>query len=154
MRVDNTRTSGPARTRRGLALLIATGAGLGSLLLGTIPAHANDTTKYVSADGQTVTFATSDSSRGVSGSVTFVVTADGNWSITGSGHNSHLLVRTFHWTCDLSWDAATVSHATGDKSVPGKKTRTISSAAYDPDVQADFADIADHGTADCDIVIG
>jgi len=154
MRLDNTRTSGPIWSRRGLALLIASGAGLGSLLLGTVPAHANDTTKQVAADGQSVTFATSDSSRDVNGSVTFVVKADGNWSITGSGHNSNLLVRTFHWTCDLSWDAANVSHSTGKKAVPGKKTRTISSAAYDPDIQADFADIADHGTADCDIVIG
>ncbi|WP_329531979.1 hypothetical protein OG568_15425 [Streptomyces sp. NBC_01450] len=154
MRLDNTRTSGTIRTRRGLALLIASGAGLGALLLGTVPAQANDTTRVVSADGQSVTFAASDSSRGVSGSVSFVVNADGNWSITGTGHNSHLLVRTFHWTCDLTWDAATVTHATGDKAVPGKKTRTISSAAYDPNIQADFADIADHGRADCDIVIG
>ncbi|MEV1067051.1 hypothetical protein [Streptomyces sp. NPDC050263] len=154
MRLDNTRMSGRIRTRRGLALLIASGAGLGSLLLGTVPAQANDTTKQVSADGQTVTFATSDSSRDVSGNVTFVVNADGNWSITGTGHNSNLLVRTFHWTCDLTWDAAEVSHSTGKKAVPGKKTRTISSAAYDPNVQADFADIADHGRADCDIVIG
>ncbi|WP_329311132.1 hypothetical protein [Streptomyces sp. NBC_01262] len=83
-----------------------------------------------------------------------MVNADGNWSITGTGHNSHLLSRTFHWTCDLSWDAATASHATGNKSAPGKVIRTISSEAYDPYVQADFADIADHGTADCDIVIG
>ncbi|MFE0631169.1 hypothetical protein ACFW3D_29955 [Streptomyces sp. NPDC058864] len=154
MRLNNTRTSGTARTRRGLALLIATGAGLGSLLLGTLPAHANDTTKIVAADGQSITFATSDSSRDVSGSVTFVVKADGNWSVTGSGHNSHLLVRTFHWTCDLTWDAARVSHSTGKKAVPGKKTRTISSAAYDPAIQADFADIAARGRADCDIVIG
>ncbi|MFR0358011.1 hypothetical protein [Streptomyces sediminimaris] len=154
MRIDNTRTSGTIRTRRGLALLIASGAGLGSLLLGAIPAQANDTTKTVSADGQSVTFATGDSSRGVSGNVTFVVNASGNWSITGSGHNSHLLVRTFHWTCDLTWDAASVSHATADKGVPGKKTRTITSAAYDPAIQADFAAIADHGRADCDIVIG
>ncbi|MEV6542510.1 hypothetical protein [Streptomyces sp. NPDC051665] len=154
MRLDNTRQTGTIRTRRGLALLIASGAALGSLLLGAIPAQANDTTKSVAANGQSVTFATSDSSRGVSGNVTFVVNADGNWSITGSGDNSHLLVRTFHWTCDLTWDAAQVTHATGDKAVPGKKTRSISSAAYDPDIQADFADIADHGRADCDIVIG
>lgn len=154
MRLDNSRTSGLMRTRRGLALLIASGAGLGSLLLGTIPAQANDTTKTVSADGRSVTFATNDSSRDVSGSVTFVVNADGNWSITGTGNNSHLLVRTFHWTCDLTWDAAAVSHSTGKKAVPGKKTRTISATAYDPNIQADFADIADHGRADCDIVIG
>ncbi|WP_327396854.1 hypothetical protein [Streptomyces phaeochromogenes] len=154
MRVDNTRMSGPIRTRRGLALLIASGAGLGSLLLGAVPAQANDTTKQVAANGQSVSFATGDSSRGVSGNVTFVVKADGNWSITGSGKNSNLLVRTFHWTCDLSWDAANVSHSTGKKAVPGKKTRTISSAAYDPNIQADFADIVDRGRADCDIVIG
>ncbi|MEU9737015.1 hypothetical protein [Streptomyces sp. NPDC048002] len=153
MRIDNTRTS-VGRTRRGLALLIATGAGLGSLLLGTVPAQANDTTKTVSADGQSITFATSDSSRGVSGSVTFDVKADGNWSIVGTGRNSHLLVRTFHWTCDLTWGPAQVSHSTGDKAVPGKKTRTISSAAYDPNIQADFAEIAASGRADCDIVIG
>lgn len=154
MRVDNTRTSGRARSRRGLALLIASGAALGSLLLGTVPAQANDTTKEVSADGQSITFAASDSSRNVSGGVTFVVNADGNWSITGTAHNSNLLVRTFHWTCDLTWDAAEVTHATAEKAVPGKTTRTISSAAYDPDVQGDFAAIADHGRADCDIVIG
>ncbi|MFJ4790062.1 hypothetical protein [Streptomyces sp. NPDC088794] len=154
MRLDNTRYAGPIRTRRGLALLIASGAALGSLLLGTVPAQANDTTKQVAADGQSVTFATSDSSRGVSGNVTFVVNADGNWSVEGTGNNSHLLVRTFHWTCDLTWDAASVTHATGKKAVPGKKTRTISSAAYDPDIQADFVDIVDHGRADCDIVIG
>ncbi|MGW3413139.1 hypothetical protein [Streptomyces sp. NPDC000888] len=154
MRLDNTRTSGLIRTRRGLALLIASGAGLGSLLLGTVPAQANDTTKAVATDGQSITFATSDSSRGVSGSVSFVVYADGNWSVAGSGSNSNLLVRTFHWTCDLSWDAASVTHATGKKAVPGKKTRSISSAAYDPDIQADFADIVARGRADCDIVIG
>lgn len=154
MRIDNTRKSGAARTRRGLALLIASGAGLGSLLLGALPAQANDTTKAVSADGQSVTFATNDSSRNVSGGVTFVVNADGNWSITGSGHNSNLLVRTFHWKCDLTWDAAAVSHSTAGKAVPGKKTRTISSTAYDPNIQGDFAAIADHGRADCDIVIG
>ncbi|MEU5196613.1 hypothetical protein [Streptomyces scabiei] len=154
MRIDNTRTSGRARTRRGLALLIATGAGLGSLLLGTLPAQANDTTKTVAADGQSITFATSDSSRGVSGGVTFVVKSDGNWSIAGSGRNSHLLVRTFHWTCDLTWDAAKVTHSTGKKAVPGRKTRSISSAAFDPAVQADFTDIAARGRADCDIVIG
>ncbi|MFJ9543811.1 hypothetical protein ACIRPX_42285 [Streptomyces sp. NPDC101225] len=154
MRFDNTRKPGLIGTRRGLALLIASGAAVGSLTLGTLPAQANDTTKIVSADGQSVTFATGDSSRGVSGDVTFVVKADGNWSITGSGHNSHLLSRTFHWTCDLNWDAASVTHATGKKGVPGKKTRTISSEAYDPNIQADFAAIADHGRADCDIVIG
>ncbi|MGQ4388721.1 hypothetical protein [Streptomyces sp. SAS_270] len=154
MRVDNTRTSGLIRTRRGLALLIASGAGLGSLLLGAIPAQANDTTKTVSADGQSVTFATNHTSRGVSGGVTLVVNSSGNWSITGSGHNSHLLVRTFHWKCDLTWDASAVSHATAKKAVPGNTTRTISSAAYDPNIQAGFADIADHGRADCDIVIG
>ncbi|MDX2528222.1 MULTISPECIES: hypothetical protein [Streptomyces] len=154
MRLDNTRTSGRIRTRRGLALLIASGTALGSLLLATTPAQANDTTKQVAVDGQSITFATSDSSRGVSGNVSFVVNAAGNWQITGTGKNSHLLVRTFHWTCDLTWDAASVSHATGKKAVPGKKTRTISSAAYDPNVQADFADIVARGRADCDIVIG
>ncbi|MFE0729792.1 hypothetical protein ACFW2X_16355 [Streptomyces antibioticus] len=154
MRITNTRMSGTTRTRRGLALLIASGAGIGSLLLGAVPAQANDTTKQVSADGRTVVFATSDSSRNVSGSVEFTVNADGNWQITGTGHNSNLLVRTIHWTCDLTWDAAKVSHSTGKKAVPGKKTRTVSSAAYDPNIQADFADIADRGRADCDIVIG
>ncbi|MEU3096679.1 hypothetical protein ABZ690_18255 [Streptomyces sp. NPDC006967] len=154
MRLDNTRTSGRDRTRRGLSLLIATGAGLGSLLLGTLPAQANDTTKTVAADGQSITFATSDSSRDVSGTVSFVVKSDGNWSIAGNAHNSNLLVRTFHWTCDLTWDAAEVTHTTGKKAVPGNTTRSISSAAYDPAVQADFADIAARGRADCDIVIG
>ncbi|MGW7426007.1 hypothetical protein ACWGJB_39275 [Streptomyces sp. NPDC054813] len=95
MRLDNARQTGPIRTRRGLALLIASGAALGSLLLATVPAQANDTTKQVSADGQQISFATSDSSRDVSGDVTFVVNSDGNWSIEGSAHNSHLLVRTF-----------------------------------------------------------
>ncbi|WP_338897062.1 hypothetical protein WBG99_16640 [Streptomyces sp. TG1A-60] len=154
MRLDNTRTSGRIRTRRGLALLIASGAGVGSLLLGAVPAQANDTTKQVAADGRSVTFATGDSSRGVRGNVTFVVKADGNWSVEGNGRNSNLLVRKFHWTCDLTWDAASVSHRTGKKAVPGKKTRSVSSAAYDPSIQADFADIAARGRADCDIVIG
>ncbi|MFE0204468.1 hypothetical protein [Streptomyces sp. NPDC058985] len=154
MRFNDTRTPGRTRTHRGAALLMAAGAGVGSLLLATVPAHANDTTKTVAADGQSITFATNDSSRGVSGNVTFVVKSDGNWSITGSGKNSHLLVRTFHWTCDLTWDAAGVNHSTGKKAVPGKKTRTKSAAAYDPAVQADFADIAARGRADCDIVIG
>ncbi len=75
MRITNTRMSGTTRTRRGLALLIASGAGIGSLLLGTVPAQANDTTKQVSADGRTVVFTTSDSSRNVSGSVEFTVNA-------------------------------------------------------------------------------
>ncbi|WP_149828918.1 hypothetical protein [Streptomyces tailanensis] len=154
MRLDNTRKSGPIRTRRGLALLIASGVGLGSLLLGTVPAQANDTTKHVAADGQSVTFATSDSSRGVRGDVTFVVNADGNWSVKGSARNSNLLVRTFHWKCDLSWDAATVTHKTKKKAVPGKKTRTMTSQAYDPNIEGGFADIVARGTADCDIVIG
>ncbi|MEU4682915.1 hypothetical protein [Streptomyces xinghaiensis] len=154
MRLNDTGTAGRTRARRGPALLVAAAAGLGSLLLGALPAHANDTTKTVAADGQSITFATSDSSRGVSGSVTFVVRSDGNWSITGNARNSHLLVRTFHWTCDLTWDAAEVTHSTGKKAVPGKKTRTKSAAAYDPAVQADFADIAARGRADCDIVIG
>ena len=154
MRRDNSRTAGRNGTRRGLAMLIATGAGLGSLLLGTLPAQANDTTKTVADDGRSITFSTGDSSRDVSGNVTFVVSSDGNWSITGTGRNAHLLVRTFHWTCDLTWDAARVSHGTGKKAVPGKKTRTTSAQAYDPAIQADFADIAARGRADCDIVVG
>lgn len=154
MRLDDTRMAGRIRARHGLALLVASGAGLGSLLLGAVPAFANDTTKNVAPDGQSITFATSDSSRGVSGSITFVVKSDGNWSITGTAHNSHVVGRHAHWTCDLSWDAATVSHATGKNWVPGKKTHTISAAAYDPNIQAAFATIADHGRADCDIVVG
>lgn len=154
MRFDNTRKSGPSRGRRSLALLIATGAGLGTLLLGTVPAQANDTTKQVSTDGQTVTFQAHDSSNNVSGDVTFIVNSTGNWQITGSAHNSNLLYRNVHWICDLSWDASSVGHATGKNKVPGKKTHTISAAAYDPFIQADFAAIADHGRADCDIVTG
>jgi len=154
MRIHHTTTSGPTRRRRGLPLLVAAGAGAASLVIGAVPAYANDTTKYVAADGQSVTFATGDSSRGVNGNVTFVVGADGNWSIVGTGHNSHLLVRTFHWTCHLSWGPSTVTHSSAKKAAPGKKTRTSSGEAYDPNIQADFAAIADHGTADCDIVIG
>ncbi|WP_432195565.1 hypothetical protein [Streptomyces sp. bgisy027] len=81
MRLDNTRMSGQARTRRGLALLIATGAGLGSLRLGTVPAHANATTEHVSAEGRSVRLKTSDSSHRVRGDITFTVNADGNWRI-------------------------------------------------------------------------
>ncbi|MFF0668726.1 hypothetical protein ACFYVE_11025 [Streptomyces tendae] len=154
MRLNDTGASDGTRTRRAPTLLVAAVAGLGSLLLGALPAHANDTTKTVAADGRSITFETNDSSRGVSGGVTFVVGSDGNWSITGNARNSHLLVRTFHWTCDLTWDAAGVSHSTSKKAVPGKKTRTKSAEAYDPAVQADFADIAARGRADCDIVIG
>ncbi len=154
MRPDNTRTFHPIRSRRGLALLIATGAALGSTLLAAVPAHANDTTKHVAADGRSVVFSTSDSSRGVSGSVTFTVGQDGNWGIAAGAHNSHVAGRWYHWTCDLTWDASHVTHATGKEWVPGKKDRSISAQAYDPNIQADFAAIADHGRADCDIVVG
>jgi hypothetical protein len=153
MRIDNTRMTSPARVRRGLALLIATGAGLGALL-GTVPAHANDTVKDVAANGQSVAFTTSDSSRGVSGSVTFTVWQSGNWHISGTGDNSHLIGRNFRWICDLSWDASSVGHSTGKKWAPGKKTRTVSASAYDPFIQADFAAVVEYGRADCDIVIG
>jgi hypothetical protein len=154
MRLDNTRKSGPARTRRGLALLIATGAGLGSLLLGTIPAHANATTKHVASDGQSVEFKTSDSSKRVRGDITFTVKADGNWEINADATNPRPAGRNVHWICDLSWDASDVRHSTGKKWVPRKKTRTLTAQAYDPFIQADFATIVARGTADCDIVIG
>jgi hypothetical protein len=154
MRFDNTRTSGPSRGRRSLALLIASGAGLGTLLLGAVPAQANDTTKQVSTDGQTVVFQTHDSSNNVSGGVTFIVNSAGNWQITGGASNSNLLYRNVHWVCDLTWDASSVRHATGTTKVPGKKSRTLNAAAYDPFIQADFAAIVDHGRADCDIVTG
>jgi hypothetical protein len=154
MRLDNTRTSTPIRSRRGLALLIATGAALGGTFLAAVPAHANDTTKHVAPDGQSVVFATSDSSRGVSGSVTFTVGQDGNWHIAAGAHNSHPAGRWYHWTCHLTWDASTVTHSTGKEWVPGKKDRSTSAGAYDPNIQADFAAIAGHGRADCDIVVG
>lgn len=154
MRFDNTRTNNAVGGRRGLALLIATGAGVGSLLLGALPAQANDTTKQVAADGQSITFHTHDSSRDVRGDIDFIVKSDGNWEIDADAYNPHLLGRTVHWTCDLTWDAAKVTHSTGKKSVPGKKTRTLTSAAYDPNVQRDFATIVERGRADCDIVIG
>jgi hypothetical protein len=154
MRLDNTTTNNSTRLRRGLMLLAGTGVALGATLLGAVPAHANDTTKQVTEDGHVV-FATSDSSRGVSGSVTFTVGQDGNWTITGTGHNSHLIGRNVHWICDLTWDASSVGHTTGTDWVPGKTTHhTITGAAYDPYIQADFAAIADHGRADCDIVVG
>jgi hypothetical protein len=154
MRVDNTRTSGLIRTRRGLALLIASGAGLGSLLLGAVPAHANATTKHVAADGQSVMFKTSDSSHRVRGDITFTVKADGNWEIDADATNPRPAGRNVHWICDLSWDASDVRHSTGKKWVPRKSTRTLTAEAYDPFVQADFATIVARGTADCDIVIG
>ncbi|MGW0821970.1 hypothetical protein [Streptomyces sp. NPDC002845] len=154
MRLDNTRASGPIRTRRGLALLIATGAGLGSLLLGTVPAHANATTKHVASDGQSVAFKTSDRSKRVRGDITFTVKADGNWKIDADATNPRPAGRNVRWTCDLSWDASTVTHKTGKKWVPRKKTRTLTAEAYDPFIQADFATIVARGTADCDIVIG
>lgn len=154
MRFDNTRTSGRKQAWRGLALLIATGAGVGSLLLGALPAQANDTTKQVAADGQSVVFHTNDSSRDVRGDIDFIVTSDGNWEIDADAYNPHLLGRNVHWTCDLTWDAAEVTHRTGTKTVPGKKTRTISSAAYDPNIQIGFTAIVERGRADCDIVIG
>ncbi|MFP3989585.1 hypothetical protein U9R90_19335 [Streptomyces sp. E11-3] len=154
MGLDTTRTSGPIRTRRSLALLIATGAGLGSLLLGTVPAHANATTKHVASDGQSVAFKTSDSSKRVRGKITFTVKADGNWSINADAHNPRPAGRNVRWTCDLSWDASSVRNSTGKTWVPRKKTRTLTAAAYDPYIQADFAKIVDRGTADCDIVIG
>lgn len=154
MRFDNTGKSGPSRGRRSLALLIATGAGVGFLLLGAVPAQANDTTKQVSADGQTVVFHTHDSSRSVRGDIDFTVGADGNWEISADAYNPHLLFRNVHWVCDLTWDASKVTHGTGTTKVPGKKTRTLSAEAYDPSIQADFADIVNRGRADCDIVIG
>ena len=154
MRLGNTRASSSSRTRRGMAVLIAAGVGVGSLLLGAVPAHANDTTKHVAPDGQSVSFKTSDKSRDVSGSITFTVKADGNWRIDADAHNPHLIGRNVHWICDLSWDASTVRHSTGKKWVPGKKTRTITAEAFDPFFQADFADIVSRGRADCDIVIG
>jgi hypothetical protein len=154
MRFDNTRKSGPSRGRRSLALLIATGAGVGSLLLGTVPAQANDTTKQVAPDGQSVVFHTSDSSRSVRGNIDFTVRSNGNWEISANAYNPHLLGRNVRWTCDLTWDASNVTHATGKKTVPGKKTRTLTAAAYDPNIQASFATIVERGRADCDIVIG
>jgi hypothetical protein len=129
-------------------------AGLGSLVLGAAPALANDTTKQVAANGQSVVFHTTDSSRGVSGGIDFTVKADGNWKISATARNSNLIFRNVHWVCDLTWDAAAVRHSTGTTKVPGKKTRTLTSEAYDPNIQADFADIVDRGRADCDIVIG
>jgi hypothetical protein len=154
MRFDTTRNSGPSWGRRNLALLIATGAGVGSLLLGALPAQANDTTKQVAPDGQTVVFHTHDSSHNVSGDVDLIVTSAGNWQITGGAKNDNLLFRNVHWVCDLTWDASSVGHATGTTKVPGKKTRTLSAAAYDPFVQAGFAAIVERGRADCDIVTG
>lgn len=154
MQRHNARTASPISPRRGLAVLIATGAALGSTLLATAPAYANATTKQVSADGTSVTFTTSDSSRDVSGSVTFVVREDGNWSISGSAHNSNLVGRSYHWICDLTWDASSISNSTGTEWVPGKKDRSTGSAAYDPIIQSNYAVIVERGEADCDIVIG
>ncbi|MBT8226514.1 MAG: hypothetical protein HKP61_15295 [Dactylosporangium sp.] len=154
MRPDNTRMSSPTRSRRGLALLIAMGAALGFTLLAAVPAHANDTTKQVASNGQSVVFSTSDSSRKVSGSVAFTVNQDGNWKIAAGARNGNLLGRWYRWTCDLTWDAASVTHATGKEWVPGKKSRSITAQAYDPHIQANFATIVDRGRADCDIVVG
>jgi hypothetical protein len=154
MQLDTTRTSGPIRTRRGLALLIAAGTGLSCLLLGTVPAHANATTKHVASDGQSVQFKTSDSSKRVNGDITFTVKADGNWEIDADATNPRPAGRNVHWICDLSWSASTVRASTGTKWVPRKSTRTLTAGAYNPFIQADFATIVASGTADCDIVIG
>lgn len=150
---SNTRTSHPSRPRRGLALLIATGTVIGSLAMGVAPASANATTRVVAADGQSITFSTSDSSRGVSGTVDFTVGSDGNWSISAPTRNSNLLFRNVTWTCDLSW-GPTLTHATSTRKVPGKSNRTLTAAANDPSIRTYFADIVTAGTADCDVVVG
>jgi hypothetical protein len=154
MRLDTTTKSGPIRARRGLALLIASGVGVGSLLLGPVPANANATTKHVATDGQSIEFKTSDSSRDVRGDITFTVKADGNWEIDAKATNPRPAGRNVHWICDLSWDASNIRHSTGTKWVPRKSTRTLTAAAYNPFIQASFATLVASGTADCDIVIG
>ncbi|MCM4081094.1 hypothetical protein [Paractinoplanes hotanensis] len=137
----------------GLLGAVAVATVAGSLVTMT-PAHANDTTKTVAADGASIVFSTSDSSRKVSGNVTLTVHEDGNWRIAGGAHNGNIVGRWYHWTCDLTWDASKVTRETGSEWVPGKKDRSTSSAAYHPTIQSEYAKIKQYGRADCDIVIG
>lgn len=155
MRTNNTGTPAAARNRRGLALVVATGAAVGSVLLGAAPAYANATTKKVAADGNSVTFTTSDSSRKVSGNVTFTIYRDGNWEIDADARNGNLIGRNAHWVCDLTLGSSNLRKSTGTKWVPGKKTRSLDASAYEPFVEVSFdALAAATGQADCDIVVG
>ncbi|RSM64507.1 hypothetical protein DMB66_19450 [Actinoplanes sp. ATCC 53533] len=147
-------TPAPTRRLRGLALVIATGATVGSVLVAAAPANANATTKRVAADGNSVTFTTSDSSRDVSGSVEFTIDRDGNWKIDADARNGNLVGRKVHWICDLTLGSSNLRKSTGTKKVPGKKTRSLDAAAYEPFIDASYDQLATAGQADCDIVIG
>jgi len=140
--------------RRGLALAVAAGTGLGTLAIGAGSAQANSTTRTVAADGQSISFTTSDSSRNVLGDIELVVNSDGNWSIDADAYNSHAAYRKVHWTCDIVWGAAEVTHGTATKKVRRKSSATLTAGAFDANLKNGFEDIVESGSADCDIVIG
>ncbi|MDY7085383.1 MAG: hypothetical protein SYR96_09785 [Actinomycetota bacterium] len=154
MRINKIGTPAPTRRLRALALVVATGATLGSVLVAASPASANPTTKKVAADGNSVTFTTSDSSRDVSGSVDFTIDSSGNWRIDADARNGNLLARKVHWICDVTLGSSNLRESTGTKRVPGKKTRSLTAAAYEPFIDASFDQLKASGQADCDIVIG
>lgn len=147
-------TPAPTRRLRVLALVIATGATVGSVLVAATPANANATTKRVAADGNSVTFATSDSSRDVSGSVQFTIDRDGNWRIDADARNGNLIARKVHWICDLTLGSSNLRESTGTKRVPGRTTRSLDAAAYEPFIDSSYDQLVASGQADCDIVIG
>ncbi|MFV2100913.1 hypothetical protein [Micromonospora sp. LOL_024] len=155
MRSNNTGTAAAVLRRRGLAVAVATATTVGAVLFGATAAHANPTTKKVAADGDSVTFTTSDSSRKVSGDVAFTIHRDGNWEIDADAHNRNLIGRNAHWICDLTLGSSNLRKSTGTRWVPGKKTRSLGAGAYEPFIEISFdALAAATGQADCDIVIG
>ncbi|WBB56333.1 G1 family glutamic endopeptidase [Verrucosispora sp. WMMD573] len=154
MQKTNSGTTAALLRGRGLALVVAAGTVAGSVLLGAVPAYANATTKTVASDGDSVTFTTSDSSRKVSGNVSFTINRDGNWEIAANARNGNLIGRNAHWICDLTLGSSDLRKSTGTKWVPGKKTRSLNASAYEPFIEVSFDALVATGQADCDVVVG
>ncbi|WP_204038574.1 hypothetical protein, partial [Acrocarpospora phusangensis] len=135
-------------------------------LLGATPAHANPTTKE-RIEGPTglegLKFAGGDISSGVAGVITFKVFPNGSWNIAADAGNGNIAGRWYRWRCLLEFNyppgtqnvVGTVSFTTGREWVPGwGKRRSITASGNFFGIASGFNQLVDHGTAECDIVIG
>ncbi len=141
------------RSRRGLALLTATGIVSGSLLIGAGAANAASLQKVALADR--VEFLGNENNADVGGQVKLTVRPDGSYNIFSNTRNGRPAFRNVSWTCQVQVGAATqITTKTQTVRIKRKSNHLFDESGSDATIAALYDSIVASGTAACDVHFG
>ena len=148
----------------GRMLAVIAAATTAGLLFGAVPAYASNTSKEGDKprwqDSTQFTFTSTQLKGGrrdkVHGNVTLVIHKDGNWEMDSHTKNNLIAWRNVTFNCTIKYDAPhrEIEFEIPRHRVDGKESRDRHREAYEPEIQADWSDIAEYGQTDCSMDVG